>query len=63
MMEKLGLKYPNIQFYLKREFKSHFVTDNQNLKNFPLHPDDNWNQNTLTDAGWEIIPSQYQADS
>ena len=65
MMEKLGLKYPtNLQFYLEGEFKGDIVTKISKIKNFSLHPDDNWNQNTLTDVGWEIIPDQYyQADS
>ena len=57
-MEKLGLKYPNLQFYLEGKFKGDIVTKISKIKNFPLHPDDNWNQ-----IGWEIIPNQNQSDA
>lgn len=61
MMEKLGLKYPNVKFYLGGELKGDLISLS-NLSDFFIHSDDNWQQNILSDEGLEITPKTSQKD-
>lgn len=61
MMERLDLKYPQIQFELSGEHIGDLI-DISSLYDFAMHNDDNWNQNDLIDGGVEIVADLNQRD-
>mgnify|MGYP006098510097 CR=1 FL=1 len=54
MMERLNLKYPQIQFRLGGVYNGDLI-EVSNLYDFVMHNDDNWKQNDLTDESIEIV--------
>ena len=61
MMERLGLKYPQIQFELSGEHNGDLINISS-LYDFATHNDDNWKQTDLIDESVEIVADLNQRD-